>query len=193
LGTFKNRLTKKEIINLFLLAAFPIHAWAIILVLRDFQWVYDQMGMSVFIGYASYTLVFAFFESVIFLVFLWLLSYLFPPKWAGTKSFSILALWALTVSLWAVGNQVFYLLMESPPGFMSWIMLRVYYHQGLGFSLLMILIFISVILPLILVLRFDNFEKLIARMFKQITTLSAFYLIFDLLGLITVIIRNLSL
>lgn len=193
MGISKNRLTKKEVTNLFLLAAFPIHAWAIILVLNDYQWVYDQFGMSVFVGYASYTLVFAFFESVVFLLFLWLLSYLFPKGWAGSKSFSVLAVWALVVPLWAAGNQIFYLLMENPPAFMSWIMLRVYYHQGLGLTLLIFLILISVILPLILIIRFEGFEKKIIGLVERVTTLSAVYLVFDLLGLITIIVRNLTL
>jgi hypothetical protein len=193
LGIFKNRLAKKELINLFLLAAFPIHAWAIILVLKDYQWVFEQYGTGIFIGYASYTLVFAFFESVVFLLFLWLLSYLLPKRWAGVKSFSILAVWALVVSFWAISNQVFYLLMESPPTFISWIMLRVNYHQGLGFALLLVLILSSVIIPLILIIRYDRLEKWVSSLTERVATLSAVYLVFDLLGFISIIFRNLTL
>jgi hypothetical protein len=193
LGIFNQRLTKKDLINLFLVIAFPIHAWAIILVFTDYQWVYDQFGMGIFIGYASYTLVFAFFESVIFLLFLWLLSFLLPKSWDGKRSFSMLTLWALVISLWAIGNQVFNLLLENPPGFLTWILLRVYYYQVLGFSILMALILISVILPLILITRYDSIENGIIRMVERITLLSSIYLIFDLFGFIIIIIRNLTL
>ena len=157
------------------------------MVLKDYQWVYDQYGMNVFIGYASYTLVFAFFESVVFLLFLWLLSYLFPKRWAGAKSLSILALWALVVSFWAVGKQVLYLVMESPPEFLLWII------QDLGLSLLVVLIIISIILPVILTIRFDGFEKWTVSLVERIAILSSIYLVFDLLGLIIVIFRNLTL
>ena len=175
------------------MVAFPIHAWAIFLVIRDFQWVYDQMGMGIFIGYASYTLVFAFVESAILLLFLWLLSYLVPKSWSGRKSFSILALWGLVISLWAMGNQIFHLLLENPPGFLSWIMLRVYYYQVLGFSILAALILISVILPLFLVIRYDRIERNVIRFVERITLLSSLYLIFDFFGFIIIVIRNLTL
>jgi hypothetical protein len=193
LGIFNQRLTKKELVNLFLVIAFPIHAWAIILVLTDYRWVYDQFGMGIFIGYASYTLVFAFFESVIFLLFLWILSFLLPKRWAGRRSFSMLTLWAMVISLWAIGNQVFHLLLEDPPGFLSWIMLRVYYYQVLGFSILVALILISVILPLILIPRYARIETGIIRVVERITLLSSIYLIFDLFGFIIIIVRNLTL
>jgi hypothetical protein len=192
LGICRNRLTKKNLVSLFLVVAFPIHAWAIYLVLRDFQWVYDQLGMGIFIGYAAYTLVFAFFESTIFLLFLWLFSFLFPKRWTGKKTFSLLSLWALVIPLWALGNQVFHLLMEDPPGFLSWIMPRVYHYQALGFSILVTLIFISVLLPLILIIRYVSVENWVIRFAERITLLSSMYLVFDFLGFIIILIRNLA-
>jgi hypothetical protein len=111
----------------------------------------------------------------------------------GRKSFSILTLWALVIALWAIGNQIFHLLLEDPPGFLSWILMRVYYYQVLGFSILMALILISVILPLILITRYDRIENNIIRLVERITLLSSIYLIFDLFGFIIIIIRNLTL
>jgi hypothetical protein len=63
----------------------------------------------------------------------------------------------------------------------------------LGFSILMALILISVILPLILITRYDRIENNIIRLVERITLLSSIYLIFDLFGFIIIIIRNLTL
>lgn len=190
MAIYKSRLNIKEVINLFGVIVFPIHAWSIFLVLRDFEWVYDQQGISILIGYAAYSLLFAFAESFLFLVFLFLLSHLLPKQWSGRKSLTILSQGALAITLWAIANQVFFLLLESPPEFLSWILLRVQFRQTLGFTILIILILTSIILPLILVVRSKKYENGVIAIIERISLLSSLYLVLDFISLIIVIFRN---
>lgn len=190
MAIYKSRLNVKEVISLFGVIVFPIHAWSIFLVLKDFEWVYDQQGTGILIGYAAYSLLFAFVESFIFLVFLFLLSHLLPKQWSGRKSLTILSQGALAITFWAIANQVFFLLLESPPEFLSWILLRVPFRQTLGFTILIILILTSIILPLILVERSKKYENGVIAIIQRISLLSSLYLVLDFISLIIIIFRN---
>lgn len=190
MGIYKSRLNKKEVIDLFLVIVFPIHAWSIFLILRDVDWVIAEQSVGILIGYTAYSLVFAFIESLLFFLLLFLLSHLLPLQWAGQKTLSILSLWILIISLWAIANQVFFLFLESPPKFFSWILLRVPFHQKLGFTLLVFLVIISIILPLFLVVRSNKFKNGVIAIISRISLLSSLYLALDFISLIIIIFRN---
>lgn len=49
------------------MCAFSLHLWALILIFRDVSWVAERINMWDAIGVASYGLVLAFIESLIFL------------------------------------------------------------------------------------------------------------------------------
>ena len=63
------RYSKQGLWNLFLICAFPLHVWTIILAFRDFSWVTERTNSWDALGVVSYGLIFALIESVaVFLV-----------------------------------------------------------------------------------------------------------------------------
>ncbi len=184
---FKNRLNRKDLFQLFLSIAFPIHVWSIIQVLQDVGWVYDQQGGAILTGYIAYSMVFAFFETTVFFILFFLLSHLLPIQWSGKKSLSILAFLAFIISLWGAANQIFFILLESPPEFLSWVLLRVGYRQQLGFTILLVTVVLSVVLPLILTTRYEKIKNGTIAIIERISLLSILYMVFDLISFIIII------
>lgn len=189
---FKDRFTKKDLQNLFLVIAFPIHAWSIIQVLRDVGLVYDQQGGGILTGYIAYSMVFAFFETAVFFILFFLLGHLLPKRWAGEKTLAILSQWGIVLSLWGVANQVYFILLESPPEFLSWVLLRVAHRQQLGFTILLVTVVLSVVLPLILTTRYEKIKNGTIAIIERISLLSILYLVFDFISFIIIVFRNIT-
>ena len=108
------RLSTGDLITLFLIVAFPIHAWSIFMVLQDFQWVMERT-VSIWdgIGYASYSLTFALFESVVIFIIVWLLSLLLPSQWKSNKIIAGMGTVMVSVSIWAILNQLYFFYSDS--------------------------------------------------------------------------------
>lgn len=192
ISIFTNRLNKKELLQLFLTIGFPIHTWSIIQVLYDIEWVYEQQGGGILIGYIAYSMVFALFETIVLFIFFLLLSLFFPKKWAGQYTFIVLCQWVFILSLWGVANIIYFVLIKSPPKFLSWVLLRVAYHQELGFTILLITIVLSIVLPLILSIRYEKIRSGTIAIIDRIILLSILYLVFDFIGVIIIFIRNIT-
>ena len=59
------RYTRQGLWSLFLMCAFPLHAWTLILAFRDISWLTDRTNAWDAVGVTSYGLVFAFVESMV--------------------------------------------------------------------------------------------------------------------------------
>ena len=59
---------RKDLLKLFLIIAFPIHIWSIYQVLSNFEWVAERTTVWDAVGFTAYSLTFALFESILFLV-----------------------------------------------------------------------------------------------------------------------------
>ena len=114
---------------------------------------------------------------------------LISKKWPESKRIVLHGVVLLSVSLWAAGNQIFFLLLEEPPVWFSWFMLRVPYHQTLVYYSLVGMVVASVGLPVFLVLRFQKVENALVQLFDRLTVLAVFYLGLDLLGFLFVAYR----
>ena len=75
------RYSRQGLWFLFLISAFPIHFWTLILVFRDISWLTERTNAWDAIGVASYGMVFAFVESVVIFLVLALLGLLTPKQW----------------------------------------------------------------------------------------------------------------
>ena len=182
--------SKQGLWSLFLICAFPLHIWTIILALRDFSWVSERTNSWDAVGVLSYGLIFAFIESVtVFLVTL-LLGFLISKKWSEDRRNALLGNLVLIVCLWAIADYLFFILDTSVPGqtidFLVNLKhpLRFLYGVGLAFAGL------TVTLPTYFILRSDKFLGFIKGLFERLSLLAQIYLFFDFIGLIIVIIRN---
>ena len=181
--------SRKQIWTLFLISLVPVHIWTILMLFRDYSWVVEDFSLDIYLGYVGYALVIAFVESLIAAVALLLVGLLISKKWPESKRIVLHGVVLLSVSLWAAGNQIFFLLLEEPPVWFSWFMLRVPYHQSLVYYSLVGMVVASVGLPVFLVLRFQKVENALVQLVDRLTVLAVFYLGLDLLGFLFVAYR----
>ncbi len=182
--------SKQGLWALFLVCAFPLHVWTIVLALRDFSWVTERTNSWDAIGVLSYGLVFAFIESLLVFLVALLLGFLVSRKWAEDRRIALLGTLVLIASLWAMINYLFFMFNISIPGqtvlFFGQLAhpLRVLYAIGLA------LVGITIAIPAYLVLRSEKMVRGVKGLFERISTLTLLYLFFDFIGLVIVVIRN---
>jgi hypothetical protein len=173
----RRRLSSRDLFLSFGAIAFPVHFWAIIFILDIFPaWLlrFSIWDLSGAIGYA---LVDALLESFLLWMGLVVISYILPRKWFANKfvALSSALVWSLTA--WAVLIQFFY------QSFLHWGLIQVL--PGL------LLVAFSFCLVYWLVQRYEGLGSWIKRLAQGLAILAYFYVIFDLLGLVLVILRNL--
>ena len=108
--------SKQGLWSLFLICAFPLHIWTIILTLRDFSWVSERTNSWDAIGVVSYGLLFAFIESVIVFLVFTLLGFLVSKKWTEDQRIALLGSLVTIASLWAIAGYLFFMLKVNIPG-----------------------------------------------------------------------------
>jgi hypothetical protein len=184
------RYSKQGLWALFLVCAFPLHVWTIILAFRDFSWVSERTNSWDAIGVVSYGLVFAFIESVLVFLAALLLGFLISKKWNEDRRLTLVGILVFVTSLWAIASYLFFMLNMSIPGatidFLAGMAHPLRYLYAFSF----VLILPTVLLPAYLVLRSDKVLKGIQGFFDRLSLLTMFYLFFDVVGLVIVIIRN---
>jgi hypothetical protein len=192
LGIYKKRFSKKNLINLFLVIAFPIHAWSILLVLWDAKWVMERTNSWDVIGYGSYALVVAFGESVFVFLIALILSFITPRNWDGNKIVAVLGSLSLIVATWTILNQAFYLIPESK---IDYFYAFVYYRLNLNLVYLLVALFVgaviaSILIPVLLIARSEKVTNAITTFFERLIVLSTLYIFLDILGFLIIVYRN---
>ncbi len=183
--TIKYFYTKESLIQIFLVCAFPLHLWSLLMAFRDFSWVAARTYVWDAIGLVSYALAFALVESLgIFLIVL-CLGLLVPTFWGTKKRTALISTFYLIVSFWAILAQLYsangYAL---PEWFTAW-MWTSGHPARIYWGMLIFLVSLSAALPIWLVIKKDT-----QTIFENIILLSALYIILDLAAIIIIVIRN---
>src|SRR5512141_1446140 len=76
LSWFTGRYTRQGLWSLFLMCAFPLHVWALILAFRDVSWVTERTNSWDAVGVVAYGLLFTLVESVLVFGIMTLLGFL---------------------------------------------------------------------------------------------------------------------
>lgn len=182
--------SKQGLWSLFLICAFPLHVWTIILAFRDFSWVSERTNSWDAIGVISYGLLFAFIESIVIFLVTVLLGFLVSSKWSEDRRITLLGALILVTSLWAMASYLYYMLQVSiPPGTINYLVNLAHPLRYL-YALSLALAGITVALPTYLVLRSEKFMQGAKAFFERLSVLTLFYLFFDFVGLVIVIVRN---
>ena len=190
-NSFKSLYTPKSLYQLFMLYALPLHIWVFLMAFRDFNWVAQRTALWDAIGLVSYSLVFAFIETTVFFLAMLVIGLLILPKWGMEKKTALLGTLGLFLLLFSILAQVYYLSSSLVPGGMINALARMQHPLRVlwgGTILLVVGIFVSLTLW---ILRSARAERTLLGAFERVNLLSAFYLVFDLVGLIIIIIRNL--
>ena len=182
--------SKQGLWSLFLICAFPLHVWTIILAFRDFSWVTERTNSWDAVGVVSYGLIFTFLESVVIFLVAVLLGFLISKKWNEDRRITLMGLLVLITSLWAMGGYLYFMLQMSLPG--ETINFLVDQARPLRFlyAVSLALVGLTVAIPAYFVLRSEKFFKGVQGLFERLSLLTLFYLFFDFVGLVIVIVRN---
>lgn len=184
------RYSKHGLWNLFLICAFPLHVWTIILAFRDFSWVTERTNSWDAIGVVSYGLIFAFIESVAVLLVAILLGFLVSKKWSEDHRITLVGTLAFITSLWAIVDYLFFMLQVSIPGKTIIALANMTHPLRFLYAISLVLVIPTVALPTYFLLRSEKFLKGVKSFFERLSILTQFYLFFDFVGLVIVIIRN---
>lgn len=184
------RYSKQGLWSLFLICAFPLHVWTIVLAFRDFSWVTERTNSWDAIGVVSYGLIFAFVESILVFSVAVLMGYFVSKNWGEDRRITLVGMLVFVTSLWAMVSYLFFMLNWSVPGE------TILFMAGLGHPLRFIyavslaLVGPTIAIPAYFVLRSDKFLKSMRGFLERLSLLTMFYLVFDLVGLVIVIVRN---
>ena len=181
--------SKQEVWTLFLISAFLIHVWTLMLFFWDFSWIEERSGTWNAIGVGAYALVIALVESVFVLLVSLLLGLLIPKVWSPKERASAMALIILLVSVWAILGQLYFI---SAPN-LTWLILTL-----ASFSRPLILLYlvlggivgISLLIPIWFALSSEKFRKGLDAVVERVSFLTILYLVFDVIAIIIVAWRN---
>jgi len=186
---------QKDLLKLFLIIAFPIHFWSILQVLSNFEWVAERTTVWDAVGFTAYSLSFALFESILFLV---LLSPIYLRLRKNNKADIVLAVIGSVFMIVAIWEMIYQINSNNSNFFVTTIdqivskyKLRYRYKAGLIMSVA-VFITTSIGLPPFLIVKYDKLKSIIIELYERIELLSYFYLALDLLSIVIVIIRNLT-
>jgi len=184
------RYTRQGLWSLFLMCALPLHAWTLILAFRDISWLTDRTNAWDAIGVTSYGLMFAFVESLAFFVVVVLLGYLVPGRWEVGRRVALMAVLALIASIWAMLEQLFFLVGTGFPGAFIGFLVRSGHPARVFYALLLAVVGLSVFVPAMLVMRSERAYQAVRGLIDRLSVLTMFYLVLDVIGVVIVIIRN---
>lgn len=185
------RYSKQGLWSLFLICAFPLHFWTLILAFRDISWVTERTNAWDAIGVVSYGLIFAFVESVVIFLIFALLGLLTPKQWESDRRITFLAFLVLITSVWGMISQLLFLWNVSLPAQAIEFLRRSNHPLRIMYAVCLIVVTPTVLLPAYSFIRSKKAVTVMQNLMERLALLTSFYLFFDVLGLIIIIIRNL--
>ena len=174
------------------MCAFPLHAWTLILAFRDLSWLTERTNAWDAVGVAAYGLLFALAESVILFLIAALLGFLISSKWDKDRRIALLSVLVLIASLWAMVSQLYFLLGVSVPEALLAFLVHVSHPVRVLYGIALATVTTTVLVPTFMILRSDKALQFMRGLIERVSLLTMFYLLFDLAGLVIVIIRNIS-
>lgn len=183
--------TRRELWALFLGCAFPLHAWAIILALRDVSWVAERTNMSDAVGVVSYGLLFALLESVLLFAVMLVLGALISTRWDAEHRVAALSALALLASIWAALEQGFFIAGRGLPGWLIGFLIGSGHPLRTLYMVLIAVLALTIGVPVLLVLGTRRGFTITRAVMERLSLLTMFYLLLDAAGILIVIIRNL--
>ena len=185
-----NTYTTKGLWSLFLVCAFPLHFWTLILAFRDISWVTERTNAWDAVGVVSYGLLFALFESILVFFVVALLGFTTPKQWNVDKRIAFLSLLFLITALWGMIGQLLFLwninLSTKTIQFLALSEHPLWWLYGGSLAIVVL----SFILPTYFFLRSNKLYLFMQELIERLSLLTTLYLIFDLAGLIIVTVRN---
>jgi hypothetical protein len=185
------RYSKQGLFTLFLICAFPTHVWTFILVFKDFSMLISRLvGIWGAIGVLAYGLLFALIESIFVLLVAALAGFLISPRWKESQRIALLGFLVTITMLWEIFAQACFIWNLHVPARMALFLALFHLPFGFYYAIILIGVTATTLVPVLLILRNAKFYNFVRNVIERITLLSEFYLFFDVMALIVVIVRN---
>ena len=179
MGAFRQRLvTKGDAITTFAMIVFVIHIWSIYNLLVEVPAWILRLSTWELVGVVSYTLVFAFVESLIILFVFVLIAAILPERFFRQKFVSISVIFIVLAAIWVIPIHLY------EDTIRSWGMLG-----AVGF---LSLVLISFIAAYAFVFRSSKFEESILSVAQRVTVLAVLYVLVDLAAFMVLVSRNVT-
>lgn len=186
----KDRLSFRYFFQLLLAITFPIQLWYIILIIKDLQFVAERTLPWDAVGYASYSLLFALAESILITLIFWGISLLMPKTWDHERTISLLGSVFIVLALASMVDMTANIFNELRISRQYLYGLENFTAQTYG--LIALAIILASAAAVFIILRSKKAAGWIAGFFERVSTLSYFYLFLDVVGIIIIILRNVS-
>ena len=186
------KYSRQGLWSLFLMCAFPLHLWTLIMVFRDVSWLTERTNVWDAIGVVSYAMIFALTESVIVFLVVALLGLFTPNQWDSDRRIAFLSLLVLITSLWAMIAQLLFIWNVSLPNAAIQFLLNSGHPVRIMYAVSLVVVTPAVIVPVHLFLRSERSVAFMQNLIERFSLLTMFYLVFDLLGLVNVVLRNIN-
>jgi hypothetical protein len=187
----KLKFTRSDWFRLFLICAFPLHLWTLLMLFRDINWVAERTSMWDAIGFSGYALLYALLESILLTGFVALLSLMLPRGWNKILRMLVLSLTAFVLSGWSIVEQliliVFYGRLRHFGIANPWLANR--WAWG---SIFVVVIVLSMAVPILMMRGNSKLQEKINAFLDRLTILSGLYLFLDVVGIVIIIIRNIG-
>lgn len=192
LNSITNRYTKQGLWSLFLMCVFPFHLWTLILVFRDMSWIIKRTNVWDAIGNGSYAMIYAFIESLVIFCVLALLGLITPKQWDVNKRVAFMTVLLFTTAIWGMVSQLLYIWNIWLPAPMVQFIADTGRPVVMLYILSLAIVVPTVALPVYIFVKSKKALPSTLDLMDRLSTLSMLYLFFDLIGLVIVIIRNIS-
>lgn len=187
----EQKFTPADWFRLFLVCAFPLHLWTLLMAFRDVNWVAERTTTWDALGFTGYALFYTLIESVLLFGFIALLSLLLPRGWSRSMRFVTLSLLAFVLAGWSIVEQliliVFYGRLRHLGAALPWLG-----GTAAPMWITAALVALTVIVPLLILNGRSKLQSGVEAVLERLTILSGLYLVLDGVGLIVILIRNLA-
>ena len=186
----RKRYTRQSFTTLFLIAAFPVHLWAIILILNDIEWVAERTNFWDAIGVGAYGLIYALIESVFIFLIIVLLGFLLPKAWSVDKRVALLSLLYLITAAWAIAGQLYFFLEIHEPQWLIQLLIASGHPLWILYGGSLAMAGASVLLATLWIMYNERASQITNSVVSRLSILSIFYLFFDVIAVIIIVVRN---
>jgi hypothetical protein len=156
------------------------------------SWVIERTNVWDAVGVASYGMIFALAESILIFIVMALLGFLTPRQWDTERRVAFLSLLVIVIGGWSIFGQARYVWNWSLPAPLFQFLISSDHPFRLLYAIYLAAIVPTILLPVYLFLKSRNSTRWMQEFMERLSTLTVFYLVFDMIGLVIVIVRNLS-
>jgi hypothetical protein len=188
----KNKFNRGDWFRLFLVCAFPLHLWTILMVFRDVNWVAERTTAWDALGFSGYALFYTLIESLLLFIFMALLSLLLPKAWNKTLRFTVLSLISFLLAGWSIIEQLILIVFWGKLRHLAQTVTFLATSPGAAQLVFAALVAISVSVPLLLLRKNNKLQQGFLSILERLTLLSGLYLFLDAVGLVIIIYRNIT-